>query len=259
MAQYAISAEGADSLRALSSNLKGSLTGIADANKKLQTSITAIMDELGIYGTDIWAIILDVNVMCSSCSDEVEQLSEAIIKKSNEIEGLLSSLTSAGFFSQSAGATSSNVQTVEQIASWVTDINPNYFNSGIPPWEKNPYRTNCGSCALAVENHFLGDTSAVASIDDDLKTDAGMEWATGKKCIYMSVSDIESKLKEQGPGAHLIVGINRKPTIFGKPQAGHWFNAYYDGQNIYTVDGQIGQIMEWPHNYGSISEWCAMI
>ena len=65
---------------------------------------------------------------------------------------------------------------------------------------------------------------------------------------------------QQGHGARIIhVGINRKRTPLGKPQAGHWFNAYYDGQNIYTIDGQSGEILDWPYDYGDISEWCAMV
>lgn len=257
MAKYAISLEGADSLRALSKNLKNTFVEIVDTNKKLQTSVTAIIDELGIYGLDIWSIILNVNAICHSCSDEIEQLSESINAQANKVEELLT-LSYEDNSSQSLNTSADkNVQTVEQIASWLTDINPNYYDSSIPPWGGNPYHTNCGSCALAVEKHFLGDTSAAAS-EINIGTDAGMEQATGKTCVYMSVGDIENKLKEQGPGAHLIVGINRKPVMF-IPQKGHWFNAYYDGQNIYTIDGQTGKIMDWPHDYGCVSEWCALI
>lgn len=110
-------------------------------------------------------------------------------------------------------------------------------------------------CITGVHVLVKGLQEASANIG----TDFGMEQATGKKCVYMSVNNIENKLKEMGPGAHLIVGINRKRTFLGKPQSGHWFNAYYDGQNVYTIDGQIGQILEWPYDYGDISEWCAMV
>lgn len=85
-----------------------------------------------------------------------------------------------------------------------------------------------------------------------------MEQATGKKCTYMSVGDIESKLKGMGAGSHLIVGINRRLPN-GNPISGHWFNVFYDGQKIYTLEGQAGQILDWPHDYGYISEWCALV
>ena len=103
------------------------------------------------------------------------------------------------------------------------------------------------------------DPQAVAAPSANLGSDAAMEKATGKKCIYMSISDIENHLKREGPGAHFVVGINRNPTPSGKAQAGHWFNAFYDGKNIYTIEGQAGQILEWPHDYGDISEWCALV
>lgn len=85
-----------------------------------------------------------------------------------------------------------------------------------------------------------------------------MEQATGKTCTYMSIDDIEHMLKEMGAGSHLIVGINRKLPD-GKQISGHWFNVYYDGTKIYTIEGQAGQILEWPHDYGYVSEWCAMV
>ncbi len=81
-----------------------------------------------------------------------------------------------------------------------------------------------------------------------------METATGKKCVYMSVNDISEKLRSMGSGSHLIVGINRT-----RPYPGHWFNVFYDGKKFYTIDGQSGEILEFPYDYGSVTEWCAMI
>ena len=96
----------------------------------------------------------------------------------------------------------------------------------------------------------------------NIGTDREMEQATGKKCVYMPVDEISQRLIRAGAGSHLIVGINREPIVIdGKKVArsGHWFNAYYDGHRIYTVEGQSGNIYEWPHDYGGISEWCALI
>lgn len=85
-----------------------------------------------------------------------------------------------------------------------------------------------------------------------------MEQATGKSCVYMSPQDIENKLRSMGAGAHLIVGINRRLPD-GRPISGHWFNVLYDGNRIYTLDGQSGSIYDWPHDYGCVSEWCALV
>ena len=142
---------------------------------------------------------------------------------------------------------------IKSIEGWLGNINPNYTGSPF-----SPFSSNCGSCAFAVESRFNGDGVAVAS-ERNIGTDAGMEAVTGKTCQYMPVKEIEDHLIEQGPGSHLIIGINRYPTIWGVQRAGHWFNAYYDGEKIYTIDGQNGKIYDWPHDYGSISEWCALI
>ena len=75
----------------------------------------------------------------------------------------------------------------------------------------------------------------------------------------MAPDKIEQILYREGAGSHLIVGINRRNPITGKPATGHWFNVYYDGKKVHTVDGQSGKIYEWPHDYGNVSEWCAMI
>jgi len=85
-----------------------------------------------------------------------------------------------------------------------------------------------------------------------------MEQATGKKCVYMSPDDIEAKLKSMGKGAHLIAGINRRLPN-GQAISGHWFNVYYDGDKVYTLDGQSGEVLDWPYDYGYVSGWCALI
>lgn len=263
VAKYAINQEGIDSLKGLSSIIRSSATGVVQTNNLLKNEIMPLMDDLGIYGFEIWEIILHVNDLSGTFIDDANGLADRIMNKVNEMEMLMSLTANDSSASvSSSNATSSSgqiksVQSVEQIASWIHDVNPHYHDSNYAPWN-NPYHVNCGSCAFAVENRFLGNSSAVADINN-IGTDAGMEQATGKTCKYMSVDDIGKILKNNGPGSHLIVGINRKRTPLGKPQAGHWFNAYYDGQNIYTIDGQSGEILDWPYDYGDISQWCAMV
>ena len=36
---------------------------------------------------------------------------------------------------------------------------------------------------------------------------------------------------------------------------GHWFNAYYDGYQVYTIEGQGGEIRGWPPDYGNVVHW----
>lgn len=143
---------------------------------------------------------------------------------------------------------------LNEIESWITQINPNY--DAFDP--SSPFCNNCGSCAFAVESRLNGIQNIIAT-ENNIGTDSAMEYATGKVCKYMPIDSIEERLKDSGPGSHLIVGINRHPTPWGSPRAGHWFNAYYDGEKIYTLDGQTGDVLDWPYDYGDISEWCALI
>ena len=117
---------------------------------------------------------------------------------------------------------------------------------------------NCGSCAFAVETRLSGGEDLVAT-RNNIASDGAMEEATGKTCVYMPREEIEQYLRYMGAGSHLIVGINRGPTPDGTPQSGHWFNAFFDGEKFYTIDGQCGEILDWPYDYGYISEWCALI
>lgn len=148
------------------------------------------------------------------------------------------------------------VSMINNISSWLGDINPRYYDPFLPP-DSSPYHVNCGSCAFAVDQRLDGNQMAVAS-HINIGTDAEMEAWTGKHCTYMKVSEIEHILISRGAGSHLIVGINRTLPS-GRSISGHWFNAVYDGSKIYTVDGQSGEIMDWPHDYGYISDWCALI
>lgn len=142
-------------------------------------------------------------------------------------------------------------------STWIKDINPNFYNPFVLP-SNNPYRVNCGSCAFAVDTRLSGGDDMVATTTN-IGSDFAMEVATGKRCVYMPIEQIEDYLRSQGPGAHTVVGINRAPAPDGTFQAGHWFNAFFDGENFHTIDGQSGEILEWPHDYCDVTEWCALV
>jgi len=133
---------------------------------------------------------------------------------------------------------------LEDIGGWINDINPDY-----DPFDlSSAYDNNCGSCAFAVEQQLEGNTDAVAS-SENIGTIEEMNALTGKEQIAMSPDEIRDHLIEQGPGSHGIVGIDRVD------QAGHWFNAYYDGEQVVTLDGQTGVVQEWPPDYGDVTNW----
>ena len=109
---------------------------------------------------------------------------------------------------------------------------------------------NCGSCAYAVWRRLSGtDPDAIASYNNVAEVPEEMELITGLKMKTTSPEEIERTLRALGPGSHLIVGITRR----NRP--GHYFNAYFDGKNVWTLDGMKGKVWPWPHNYGDIESW----
>lgn len=167
----------------------------------------------------------------TSIQDRMSKLALEVLEK----EGLLTREVKAN-----------ESEKLKEIRTWVKEVNPNYS-----PF--TPYGSNCGTCAWVVHNRLQGAKDIVAGRINIAPQDADMEELTGLRCKYMSPKDIENILRSRGPNSELIVGINRTDG------AGHWFNVFYDGKDFYTIDGQCGKVMEWPHDYGNISEWCALV
>lgn len=161
--------------------------------------------------------------------------------------------SAGGASSSSSSAVSgggSTIPTITSIQSWIKDINPKYDKFS---FRKKAYRTNCGSCSLAVYQRLNGIDSSAKASHINIPTDAEMEKATGKTCYYMSVDEIGKRVTAMGAGTCVVAGINRNNS------AGHWFNIYYDGNKLYTVEGQSGNIYDWPHDYGDIRDWCVLL
>ena len=141
----------------------------------------------------------------------------------------------------------SRLKTLERlhnVEEWIGEINPNY-----DPFDVNsPYCTNCGSCAYAVYRRLLGETDAVASAVN-IPYNSQMEALTGMRQVPMSPEAIKQYLLEQGSGAHAIIGIDR---AYG---AGHWFNAANIDGRIVAIDGQTGEVVDWPPDYGDVVNW----
>lgn len=137
-----------------------------------------------------------------------------------------------------------DVPKLDDIHQWINDINPNY-----DPFDwKSPYSNNCGSCAFAVEQRLNGNNSIVAT-DENIGTIEEMSKTTGMEQVSMSPDKIKDYLISQGAGSHGIVGIDRDQG------PGHWFNAYYDGEKVVAIDGQTGEINDWPPDYGDVTNW----
>jgi hypothetical protein len=130
-----------------------------------------------------------------------------------------------------------HVLSVEQVMNLITSINPNY--NGDP---YDIYSNNCGSCALATYQRVTGiNASAIASASS--LSMGEMEAATGRPQIPGTPEEIRQRLIAAGPGSCAVVGVDRAGT------SGHWFNAYYDGSQVWCVDSQDRSVSPWPPDY----------
>lgn len=89
MARYAISQEGAEAMRLLSENLRSILDGLEQSSKGLKNQIMNYMDELGVYGIEIWSMALNIDNILEDNKDSINELANEANKKSAEIFGLL--------------------------------------------------------------------------------------------------------------------------------------------------------------------------
>lgn len=133
---------------------------------------------------------------------------------------------------------------ISDLPQWLGDINPNY-----DPYDyTSPYCNNCGSCAYAVYRRLQGDPDICATATN-IPYNSEMEALTGMTQVSMSPSEIERRLLAQGDGAHAIIGIDRAEG------PGHWFNAACIDGRVVAIDGQTGEITEWPPDYGNVVNW----
>ena len=138
----------------------------------------------------------------------------------------------------------SEVRPIDEMDKWLEDINPNF-----DPFDINsPYCNNCGSCAYAVYQRLEGNNEICATAEN-IGYNEQMEALTGMEQVSMSPQEIETRLLEQGDGAHAIIGIDR---VTGP---GHWFNAANIGGKVVAIDGQSGEITDWPGVYGNVKNW----
>ena len=134
--------------------------------------------------------------------------------------------------------------TISGVSSWIREVNPNY-----DPFDtESAYNVNCGACAYVVYERLNGNDAVCASANN-VPTELEMEKLINKKFVPMSPQDIENRLMTMGDGAHAIIGVVRE---YG---SGHWFNeACLDGK-VVAIDGQSGEILEWPPDYGNVIRW----
>src|SRR5690606_26195822 len=114
--------------------------------------------------------------------------------------------------------------TTEQIDAALQTINPNF-----DPFElDNGFATNCGHTSSILNDVLNGQPVREAPGGSTLSLQQ-MADATGRPQAQATPAQIEATLRAAGAGSHCVVGIDRSSG------PGHWFNAYFDGTQMWTI------------------------
>ena len=89
MAKYAISAEGAASMRALAKQLYTEANAILESSAALEAKISAVGEGLGIYESEILGIIQQGRNTLNVNRESVLDLAQRILQKADEIDNLI--------------------------------------------------------------------------------------------------------------------------------------------------------------------------
>ena len=175
-------------------------------------------------------------------ADETAETDEAVTFVAEDTEGIKTDKDVET--TTDTGAEVQDIAPINDVENWISDINPNFDEFDT----ESPYSNNCGSCAFAVSQRLDGNKDITATADN-IAYVSDMEALTGMKQVSMSPIEIEARLLEQGDGAHAIIGIDRADG------AGHWFNAACINGKVVAIDGQTGQVSDWPPDYGNVTNW----
>ena len=139
-------------------------------------------------------------------------------------------------------------RTIDEIDQALSAINPNF-----DPYDlSNGYATNCGHTSANLNDFLNGHPLAEAPGGSTLSL-AEMQARTGTPQVPMTTDQIADTLRALGPGSHCVVGIDRTHG------AGHWFNAYFDGTDVWSLDAQNHTRSPWPPFEPTASLWDASI
>ena len=134
--------------------------------------------------------------------------------------------------------------TMDEIRNGMSRINPG-FDPDLPG---NPFNANCGSTASSLNDMLNG--RPIREAGQNTLDIPEMEAATGLPQTRMTTSEMIDALRRLGPGSHAVVGVDRLP---GMP--GHWFNVYFDGDRVWTLDAQSNEIGGFPPDEPDATSW----
>lgn len=119
MAKYAISAEGAASMRALAKQLYTEANAILESSAALEAKVSAIGEGLGIYESEILGIIQRGRNTLNVNRESVLELAQGILKKADEIDALIA-LYSDSVSENSHTAVAASKATVAKVPQYTT-------------------------------------------------------------------------------------------------------------------------------------------
>ncbi|WP_394552986.1 glycohydrolase toxin TNT-related protein [Agromyces sp. MMS24-JH15] len=138
-------------------------------------------------------------------------------------------------------------RSIAEIDQALGQINPHYD----PSDPMNGYATNCGNTSSNLFDFLNGNATTEASTGTLGIPE--MEARTNLPQTALTSAQIESSLRAQGAGSHVVVGIDRAVGD------GHWFNAYFDGTTVWALDAQTGTRTPWPPHEPTATVWDASI
>ncbi|MGW9630835.1 glycohydrolase toxin TNT-related protein [Agromyces sp. NPDC055520] len=156
----------------------------------------------------------------------------------------------SGSDADAASASPSNPPTkltLQQILDALKAINPNFE----PLNPKSEFNNNCGNTSSNLNDALNG--RPVTEAPTGTLTTPEMEARTGIPQTAMTPQQVIDSLVAQGEGSHCVVGVDRSSG------AGHWFNAYFDGTTVWTLDAQNGTMTPFPPHEPNATNWDASI
>lgn len=131
MARYAISAEGAASMRALAKQLYTEANSVLEASTALDAKVSAVGEGLGIYESEILVIIQQGRNALKANRDDILGLAERILQKADEIDELISLTGASQQGTETSGIRAGSTQTASNHSKEYSSIVNSLKNAGV--------------------------------------------------------------------------------------------------------------------------------
>ncbi|MDV3128455.1 hypothetical protein M1247_26340 [Mycobacterium sp. 21AC1] len=142
-------------------------------------------------------------------------------------------------------------QSHRDVAEWVGDVNNDGDRAVVPAGQR---MANCGPTTWVVFDRLAGTPSFGRAHPVQLRAEDVGD-VTGLPLQRSDPDAIADQLRDAGVGAHTVVAVR-----FGNGVA-HSFNALFDGDGVWAIDGQHGTITAWPPSPGRegnpVTDWFA--